>query len=74
MVSTDAGGRHLDKNQFPQCLIRQSWDRPRDAGLVADYIRWQAPLLPQLTRLEPEVWTNLEILARQAPEKVAQYH
>jgi hypothetical protein len=42
--------------------------------LVADYIRWQAPLLLQLTRLDASTRQKLEILARQAPEKVARYH
>jgi hypothetical protein len=54
-IAVDAQGRQteeqrqLDKSLFPPCLIREVWDRPRDTELVADYIRWQAPLLLQLT-------------------------
>jgi hypothetical protein len=64
----------LQKTAFPPCLIRDKWGDARAAHLVADYIRWQVPLLLQLTRLDASTRQKLEILARQAPEKVAQYH
>jgi hypothetical protein len=70
----ERSGRLLDKTAFPQCLIRESWDKSRDMELVADYIRWQAPLLLQLPYLETDVRKKLEILARQALERVAQFH
>ncbi len=64
----------LKKTAFPPCLIRDKWDDARAAKLVADYIRWQAPLLLQLFRLDASMRQELEILARQSPEKVARYH
>ncbi|WP_455218572.1 hypothetical protein, partial [Kaarinaea lacus] len=39
-----------------------------------EYIGWQAPLLLQLRGLEFAIRQKLEILARQAPEKVAHYY
>ncbi|KPJ96516.1 MAG: hypothetical protein AMJ53_00575 [Gammaproteobacteria bacterium SG8_11] len=64
----------LEKAVFPPCLIRETWEDSRAANLIADYIRWQAPLLLQLTQLDSETRKTLEILARQEPEKVAQFH
>ena len=64
----------LQKTVFPPCLIREKWDEARAVNLVADYIRWQAPLLLQLFGLDNSVRRKLEILARQAPIKVTRYH
>ncbi|WP_455209717.1 hypothetical protein [Kaarinaea lacus] len=66
--------QNLQKNAFPPCLIRESWDSERATQLVAEYIGWQAPLLLQLRGLEFAIRQKLEILARQAPEKVAHYY
>ena len=62
-----------------QCRVSPVFDprivaKPADARLVADYIRWQAPWLLQLPRLETGTRERLEKLARQAADKVAQYH
>jgi hypothetical protein len=64
----------LQKSAFPPCLIRDNWDDMRAANLVADYVRWQAPLLLQLFGLDASTRQKLELFARQAPEKVARCH
>lgn len=79
-IAVDAQGKELENGhclasaEFPQCLIRESWQQPADARLVADYIRWQAPWLLQLPQLETDTRERLEKLARQTADKVAQYH
>ncbi len=66
--------RTLRRADFPQLLIREAWDDTQCRDLVADYIRWQAPLLLTLQGISRETRARLEQLARTSALKVEHFH
>lgn len=66
-------GELIAASAFPRRLLLESWDNMEDAGLVSDYLAWQAPWLLQLDvfddkrrrLLEQQAWQRPVLCARQ---------
>lgn len=52
---------------FPKLFLRTEWSEPEDAGLVREFLRWQAPWLLQLFELDPGTRAWLERAAWARP-------
>jgi hypothetical protein len=63
----------LDAEAFPLCLFDEHWPDPQARQLVADYLKWQAPLLLMLP-LPLHRRRTLEQQAQQRPLAVHTYH
>jgi len=72
----DGSGRGLDgrafaADDFPELLLRETWEDPDHAGLVDDFLAWQAPWLLQLHRLQPATRARLEQAAWRRPRETS---
>jgi hypothetical protein len=60
-------GRKLERDAFPEMLLRETWEVEREQKLVSDYHEWQAPNLLTHARLSHAARDRLEHAAcRQA--------
>jgi hypothetical protein len=60
-------GQTLPREAFPELLLREAWDQPRERELVARLIAWQAPRLLTLPGLSRATRERLEPLAARQP-------
>ncbi len=59
-VPAALAGRTLDASAFPELLVREAWESPRDAALIADYLGWLAPRLLTLQGLSEATRARVE--------------
>ena len=59
-VPTLLADRWLPADAFPERLVREAWQTPRDAALVADYLVWLAPQLLTLQELSDATRARVE--------------
>lgn len=63
-------GRKLERDAFPELLLREHWEVEREQKLVSDYHDWQAPNLLTHTRLSRATRDRLERAACRQAEKL----
>ena len=63
-------GRKLERDEFPELLLRQEWDDAREKNLVHDYHDWQAPNLLTHRNLTHATRDRLEHAACRQAEKL----
>lgn len=66
-------GRRLDREDFPELLLREQWPTERDRALVRDYLDWQAPSLLTLPHLDRMTRLRLERAATRRPLLLYRY-
>ena len=67
-------GTHYAPAAFPALFIRTDWPDRQQAGLVRDFLAWQAPWLLQLASLIPDKRMALEQSAWQRAEEVSRVY
>ena len=67
-------GTPLPRALFPELLVREQWERPKEAALVQDFIAWQAPWLLQLPHLTVATRRRLEQAAWVRPQESDRVH
>jgi hypothetical protein len=70
----DDDGTRVPRALFPELLVREHWNRPKDAALVQDFIAWQAPWLLQLPDLTVSTRRRLEQAAWARPRETDRVH
>ena len=63
-------GRQLAQDDFPELLLKDTWQDETAQQLISAYIEWQAPFLLTLPQLKPLTRKRLEQLAFKQPFKV----
>lgn len=72
-ANTSHPAAELPASQFPELPLSEIWPRPEDAALVADYLRWLAPLLLVLP-ISLAARERLEAAAEVQPQLVERLH
>jgi len=63
-------GRKLDRDAFPELLLREAWEDAREKNLVDDYHDWQAPNLLTHLNIKRDTRHRLELAACRQAEKL----
>jgi hypothetical protein len=71
-LDPDQLGRRLDRQAFPELLLREKWEDEREQALVQDYHDWQAPGLLTHRQLTPATRDRLERAACRQSVKLYQ--
>lgn len=69
-IDTEQIGRKLDRDAFPELLLREEWDDAREKNLVDDYHDWQAPNLLTHLNIKHVTRDRLERAACRQAEKL----
>jgi hypothetical protein len=66
--------RRLSAQDFPELLVRASWNNPLEQSVIKDYHTWLAPLLLLLPELSDATRAWLEVAACRQPAWLARVH
>jgi hypothetical protein len=66
--------RRLSAQDFPELLVRASWNNPLEQSVIKDYHTWLAPLLLLLPDLSDATRAWLEVAACRQPAWLARVH
>ncbi len=66
--------RQLAAADFPELLVRETWNSRLENSVIADYHAWLAPILLSWPRLSVATRARLELLACEKPRWLARVH
>ena len=67
-------GRELGAANFPELLVRETWNSRLEQSVISDYHRWLAPLLLLWPRLSHSTRSRLELEACEKPQWLARVY